>query len=117
MEASRRLTMNKHTSTYHATPWKIASDVKTENYVIKNRSGLSVAVCGYKEHAEHIVLAVNAHQDLVEALKMLAQVWRPDVNEYCFCTKERRTIMSSHDAVCWTAQRAIAKSGEGNSNG
>lgn len=60
--------MNKHTQ-YFDEPWRIADDIKSENYVIKNRSGLSVAVCGYKEHAQHIVRAVNAHEELLEALK------------------------------------------------
>lgn len=60
----------KHTpGPFMMTPWKIDTGIKSEDYAIRNTSGLTVAVCGYKEHAAFIVRAVNSHEELLEALK------------------------------------------------
>ena len=62
----------QHTPTPQmVTPWKVDETLKSENYVLKNTSGLTVAVCGYKEHAAFIVRAVNAHEELVVAIRKL----------------------------------------------
>lgn len=64
-----------HTPVQCPGPFHITDDDKY--YLVVNEGGHTLAKCAYKEYAEQIKIAVNAHEELIKLLKLVLDYSEP----------------------------------------